>query len=696
MSTTVDISSVYQTGAVYGYSDLEPLDWDFSHPTIKRPNYPLCLRTEQRALANIAQNYPMFDGLNTKNITIAGGAVSCSLIDKIPPSPDCDVFIYGISDTDEATARVRSFISDITQQCNKITQRERDAAFITQCHENAKRLPATGKCPARTAFIEIARVFSEGHVSNSLKNYGDDKWGVDIQSYAHLLKGPNSVRISAARFEIDQVRTKNAVTLVINRNSETYIIQLILRLNASIQDIVEGFDIGSSGVAIDFAAPKTSIVFSPSARFAYSRGYNVVDCRRHTDVYVSRLNKYKDRGFGLILPHLSISAIPHDNLNCFLGQAVLTPTIMTIVTSISGNCMKAGCLSPATRAGRQPDYPEHQDHDYDDVTLVYQHPRVTARINLRAVLDGRFAEMTYTVTDDEIIRTERADLTVLDVPPAITLTAAIAIYNRMKSTVYDECRLNLAQLRNFITVEHPDAVARAIVDLGTNSFAVKKYVDTLIDQQISHVSETLGPFLARGGAPPLNWTFGTEIVGTLTSSDRRSQVRTMAFEPKPMTPAEWYGKYCAAEAPIDDLINADVRSADIRAADIRAAAEAAGEAAETATRTAAETATRTAAEAATRTAAEAAEAATRTAAEAAEAATRTAAEAAEAAAAATAAADIANLSMDDDKAFAAEAAAEVAEAAAEAAEVAAEVAEAAAKAEAIVKNMIAGLGDTKP
>lgn len=81
--------------------------------------------------------------------------------------------------------------------------------------------------------------------------------------------------------------------------------QVIFRRYSSISEILHGFDLGSSAVGYD----GNDVYFTSLSKFAYEYGYNVVDTMRRSTTYEFRLDKYFDRGFGMLLPELDMSKV---------------------------------------------------------------------------------------------------------------------------------------------------------------------------------------------------------------------------------------------------------------------------------------------------------------------------------------------------------------------------------------------------
>lgn len=102
------------------------------------------------------------------------------------------------------------------------------------------------------------------------------------------------------RWDYNIIRTQDTLTYISPTNI-TY--QFMFRLYKTKHDIINGFDLGSSAVGFDGKTRFTTMHGS----FAYKYHMNVVDARRASTSYMYRLQKYNDRGFRVLFPHLIIN-----------------------------------------------------------------------------------------------------------------------------------------------------------------------------------------------------------------------------------------------------------------------------------------------------------------------------------------------------------------------------------------------------
>ena len=102
-------------------------------------------------------------------------------------------------------------------------------------------------------------------------------------------------------------------------------IQIILRLFTSISGLLHGFDIGSCAIAFDGAVAYTTLI----GAYSLSHRVNIVCPSRRSTSYESRLKKYFDRGYALVLPYL-------DTGRLVPGETLSLPFLRARVDSVHG------------------------------------------------------------------------------------------------------------------------------------------------------------------------------------------------------------------------------------------------------------------------------------------------------------------------------------------------------------------------
>ncbi|KAK6354803.1 hypothetical protein TWF696_003936 [Orbilia brochopaga] len=122
-------------------------------------------------------------------------------------------------------------------------------------------------------------------------------------------------------WETTSIRTKNTITIVSQYPNRH--VQIVLRLYASISEILTGFDVNCACVAYD----GKQVYANPRAVASWMLQCNDVDLTRRSPSYEHRLSKYRHRGFEVFYPGLTRQKIDptiyERNINRLKGLAKL-------------------------------------------------------------------------------------------------------------------------------------------------------------------------------------------------------------------------------------------------------------------------------------------------------------------------------------------------------------------------------------
>lgn len=126
-------------------------------------------------------------------------------------------------------------------------------------------------------------------------------------------------------------------------------IQIILRLFPSVSMLLHGFDVGSCAIAFDGTVAHTTLL----GAYSLSHRVNIVCPSRRSTSYESRLKKYYDRGYALVLPHLDIGRLVP-------GETLSLPFLRARVDSVHGP-LAFGDVMLLEDAPCVSDYEENED-----------------------------------------------------------------------------------------------------------------------------------------------------------------------------------------------------------------------------------------------------------------------------------------------------------------------------------------------
>ena len=143
-----------------------------------------------------------------------------------------------------------------------------------------------------------------GSISNYVNNFPRGETDYDLffyglneeQAYKKVQELLNSYEKENGGYNL--IVSKYAITI---NNT----VQIILRLYANKEDILNSFDIEGSCIGFD----GVNVLLNNRGKFAYETGYITVDLARNSPTYSHRLVKYRKKGFGIILKNLK-SAYP--------------------------------------------------------------------------------------------------------------------------------------------------------------------------------------------------------------------------------------------------------------------------------------------------------------------------------------------------------------------------------------------------
>ena len=128
-------------------------------------------------------------------------------------------------------------------------------------------------------------------------------------------------RENAMERVIEGLKFINAKRIYVSNNCITAVrgfkvFQFILKWYESIVDVLNDFDLGSSMVAYDGFNFHTNA----EGKFAFETGYNIVNLKKCRYSYKYRIQKYIDRGFGLLHTELAEKNSYIDNKHDYLNE----------------------------------------------------------------------------------------------------------------------------------------------------------------------------------------------------------------------------------------------------------------------------------------------------------------------------------------------------------------------------------------
>lgn len=187
-------------------------------------------------------------------------------------------------------------------------------------------------------------------------------------------------------------RTERCITFGIGKKFERRPpVQVILRLNQTVSEVLHGFDLGSSAVGFD----GTQVWFTQLALFAYRTRLNVLDLTRRRPSYEYRIHKYFYKGFGFILPDMDDDTIMR---SADLQMPRITfELLMTETGEHRARYVAAGCALPGDQndaRGTASMYERSKLYHYSDEYMAYLSCKAARREPV--AVGGLCAQARYT------------------------------------------------------------------------------------------------------------------------------------------------------------------------------------------------------------------------------------------------------------------------------------------------------------
>jgi len=513
-----------------------PQSWDFSAPTLTAKDLggaygekTLC--PDSTAFAQgFYKAYPALQGVPLDGLLVAGSAAGQFLprvgseAARLWTAADVDLFLHGHATPADSQARLRRFIADLDAASHRrereaIRDRLKAAAAEdgpTPSRPRAVNLAGQGGARAE-ACRRILGVFDELEFAP-----GEDlvTWrpmrpqSMKEEIWAHALHlAPNMGYMLP---EVEVTRTAGSITIY----ADSVCLQVVLRHYATPSEILHGFDLGPAAVGFDGAR----VWLTEMGRFAYEHRCLVVDTGRRSLTYEARLAKYHSRGFNLVLPGLSMAALPRRNLKYGYKDVADLPGFPFAYSAIVGNRIEFDAF-PVT-FGPCSDYGAEDKPDPAEENCFAR-----AYMNLYRLVNGR-TDFIYAA---EGLGYAVADA-VLTKPPHLTLEMMQSLYDQFRGTCWDGARLNTRALERYVPVAPVKDIAAAVFaegrpmgDVLDAAFAAQRAEATrLWKLRIQGADHSVLPWVTEnpGGQQ-----------GPLTGS------RNPVVE----NPADWYGEYLAQD-----------------------------------------------------------------------------------------------------------------------------------------------------
>ncbi len=401
----------------------------------------------------------------------------------------------------------------------------------------AKRCPELASFDLKSHGVVLAGGAISALTDGSKREFDYDLFFVGIgeaKAHATIRALGNHLLVNCPKLKV--YRTMNAITFVDANSSHGYQslkIQLIMRLYATVAEVIHGFDLGSSAAAWD----GQTVQYTALGKLAYERSLNVVNLSVRRWSYERRLVKYIDCGFGIVLPgadpkkiEIVVNAkknswIHFSRLSMYATQHTASTNVYVCYASCRGTDRLNGTqqsvnmllrqligrmMPPAADAGPATDDKDTPDLDYEWWASVgYGSTNLNAMHT--ANIYAKDGSKMCAVADYEL------DMAVVMIQPKVPK-------NVLKTLTYDSIGGKAAQLaRLFSIYSYSVAMWLTAAALDGNKERLNKEADVAIEERYDELAKTTIPFQFKGVEE------GTALQGP--------------FRRSPMTDKEWYGEF---------------------------------------------------------------------------------------------------------------------------------------------------------
>ena len=534
--------------------DLRLKSWDYSSPTLEMKTQAeihaesmgaekafqeMTLCKTDNFVRLFYHRYPELKGVNLNGLLVAGSAVGQFIRlqqgDPVWRASDVDIFLYGHASPEASQARLGCFIRDLDAQYHKNRQSKIYTMLVNES-ENAKAIIAAVQVPQQATsqfalrrgeeFLTAAKASSaQTRITTLLaviKAFPTATFARAADSSEYCMVRPEIVseqnwkdvammcRYQAA--EVSVIRTEGSLTI---RYRESDLkIQVIFRHYAHPSEVLHGFDMGPSAVGFD----GTNVWFTGLGQFSYEYGVNLIDVSRRSPTFESRLLKYLGRKFTLVAPHLNTATLRDSkNLKYGISDVADLAQMPFSFSAVEGNRIR---LERFVRH-----FSSDSDYGPDgDITEAWdERDYRVAYLNLQRLVRGQknFVYIAQGYGFETVFQ-------VLTKPPHLTIGMIQSLYDRFRSTVWKNRRLNIGVFNNYL----PEVDVSLIVQRYANGVPMSETVNKFFDVQRTEAIRLWNTNIRDVDHTKIGW---------ITENPGKQGLLTGSRTPIATTPAEWYG-----------------------------------------------------------------------------------------------------------------------------------------------------------
>ena len=505
-------------------------EWNFNYPTlmststyfkyangidsVSKPSYNPA-RNVQTFKDRFYSDYNVLNGINHDNLLIAGSSVGQYITPrKTFNASDVDIFVYGIKDKKEANQRIKLLIDQIMENQKKIYFEDYiKRAIETECKNIEKKIKTKLKNKeSAEELYYLKEQLNEVTLSKSIYQNITYRKSYANLNLSHLLPDHfDPVVFQCYVGDLYTIRTKNCITINLDGDS----IQIILRLYNTISEILHGFDIGASSVGYD----GNQVYFTKLSKFTYETDTIIVDVYRRSTTFESRLVKYFNYGFNIILKNLNIDSL---STNCNKFNVYDMCDLPFLIFSYSKIVDNKVYIKQFFITFADSDYAQSKAEE----RLVLR--KKCGDMNLKFLVNGK-RDFYHALNNDSLLDNMS---NILVIPPNITINTISSTYQSLRSYIYNKGMVNIKMLKTYF----PNIdIAKFTSDLLESKINNSVLIDGIVEQQKRIALDLYEKHILSVDHKNLNWVSKdpTQQGGELTSS----------VNPLKTSLELWYGKY---------------------------------------------------------------------------------------------------------------------------------------------------------
>lgn len=324
------------------------------------------------------------------------------------------------------------------------------------------------------------------------------------------------------RFPVSVTQSSCAISIVVGTRKY----QIIQRLYRTQSEILHCFDLGSSAIGYD----GRDVYVTSLGKFAFEYGCNILDLTKRSKTYETRLRKYFQRGFSIILPDLNTYKLRYKYHKYGEAEIIEMPHMQVSYTALSECKNLIGVKKIYLKNGQKES--DYEDWDGWNRTTVIE-------MNIGRLV--RNQDPIY-ITWESTCGKQDA-LKVLQLTPLLDSRDITNHYQQIGKKIFKNGVFHYGLVEKYITVEKLSTIVTVLFSEKTTRESRKQYIDKLIEMQLVVVLDKFNKWkrthhAVKNGAkvPIISW-FRRSL-----KYDEKSGSNG-AFHPLVISPEVWYGYF---------------------------------------------------------------------------------------------------------------------------------------------------------